>query len=58
MNDVLLNIMQKIKENYILPFHDLYVTCTTSFDFWMSRVSEGTLPWLLVSSIVHGNPPK
>jgi hypothetical protein len=35
----------------------LYVTCTTSFDFWMSQVGYNIfLSWLLVPSIIHGSP--
>ncbi len=39
MNEVLLNIVTKIKEKYVFPTLVSYITCTTSFDMWMLHAS-------------------
>ncbi len=36
-NDVLLNLIEKIKQKYVLPLLNDCTTITTSFDFWMSK---------------------
>ncbi len=57
MNELFSNVEDKTKEKYVQPSLILCVTCTTSFDLCMLQVGYDIFPWLLISWIVHGNPP-
>jgi hypothetical protein len=39
VNEVLLNVVTKTKEKYVLQVFASYIRCITSFDFWMLYVS-------------------
>jgi hypothetical protein len=47
MNDVLSYIVEKTRDNYILPSFVALVTYITSFDFWMSCVGHKTFAMVI-----------
>ncbi len=57
MNELFSNVMDKTKEKYVQPSLVSCVTCTTSCDLSMLQVGYETFAVVLISSIVHGNPP-
>jgi hypothetical protein len=46
--DVLPNIVKKTREKYVLPSLTLCVTCTTSFNLWMSRGGHDTFVMVVI----------
>ncbi len=47
MNEVLLDIVTKIKEKYVFPTLVSCITCTTFFDMWMLHVSNDTFAMVI-----------
>ncbi len=46
--EVLLNIVAKTKEKYVILAFRSCFTCTCSFDLWMSRVSQDTFAMVII----------
>jgi hypothetical protein len=42
MNEVLLEIVKKTNQKYVLPTLISYITCMTFFHFWMSCIDYDT----------------
>jgi hypothetical protein len=56
VDEMLLSVVETTKEKYVLPTLTSCITCTTSFDLWMSHVGYDILLWLSVSLMIIGSP--
>jgi hypothetical protein len=57
MSEILMDVVTKAMEKYVMFFFASSVTCITFFNLWMLQIEYDFFPMVVTSSTIHESPP-